>query len=504
MSEIVAELARVSDAFEKPTLRLLDGKWSPFRIAVFRCSFSRERRTVAADRLHVQVETYLNELQRQGIEVPPQVNGRALCNTWVNDQWLLRDNDDGVLVYSLTSAALEAMDLVQSLARDRALVSESRLTTILDTVRRWAVEASPDAEARIERLDTQIRELTRERDRLRNGGEVQQASDDRMLDGFANLVDLISQLPSDFKRVEESVVDMHRQILRDFREEDRPVTEVLDEYLRKQDRLVTETSEGRAFEGAFELLRSNELLVELRHNVQVLLSHPSAQVLDPREAAEIRGAEGIIRQGTKDVLDQRRRLTATLKEHIVNHDVLHERELDRVLRALGREVATWMETARPRASVPVELLPSTMKVAHFRERFFDPAAAAPPPPLEEIEDDIPAPPSVEELRMQGGPSLDDLKQALLDSLAEVDVTGVGELFNDLPEELRRPVEILGLLHVVSRVDARQASEATEVFEAIRTDGERRNFRAPALVLTAADAHALAGLGDLSSEGDADE
>ena len=103
--------------------------------------------------------------------------------------------------------------------------------------------------------------------------------------------------------------------------------------------------------------------------------------------AELRGAEAIIRQGTKDVLAQRRRLTATLKEHIVNNDVLQERELDRALRGINRELAKWMETAGPRATVPVELLPPTMKVGHLRERLWDPASAAPPPPLEDIDDE---------------------------------------------------------------------------------------------------------------------
>jgi hypothetical protein len=502
MSEVVGELARASDALGRPTLRLLDGKWAAFRVAVFRCSFSRDRRSVQADRLHVQVDTFLSELQREGIDVPPNTNGRGLCNLWVNDQWLFRDNDsDGNLVYSLTSSALEALDLVQNLSRDRVLVSESRLTTILDTVRRWALEASPDAGTRIERLNAQIQELEAERDRLKAGGEMAAASDDRMLDGYTNLIDLIGQLPSDFKRVEESVLDMHRKILRDFRDEERPVVEVLDEYLEKQDELVKATPEGRAFDGAFVLLRDDALLLELRENVQVILDHPAAAVLDVRDVNEIRSAVAVIRQGTKDVLAQRRRLTATLKEHIVNHDVLQERELDRVLRGIERELAKWMETAGPRATVPVELLPPTMKVGHFRERLWDPASAAPPPPLEEVEDDTQEPPTVEELRMQGGPSLDDLRTALIDAFATGDIDTVGRLFNELPTDLRRPVEILGLLHVVSRIDALKDDAGAEVFEAIRPNGERRNFLVPRVSLTSAEVAALAGL---TLEGAADE
>lgn len=511
MSDIVGEIARVTEALEKPTLRLLDGKWAAFRVAVFRASFSRDRRSVPADRLHAQVDTYLIELLREGFDVPPVPNGRALCNTWVNDQWLFRDNDnDGALVYSLTSSALEALDLVSTLSRDRVLVSESRLTTILDAVRRWALEASPDAQARLDRLNAQIRELELERDRIANGGEVMLASEDRMLDGYANLIDLIGQLPSDFKRVEESVLDMHRKILRDFRDEQRPVTDVLDEYLHKQDKLVKDTAEGRAFDGAFVLLRDDDMLLQLRTNVQVLLDHPAAAALVASDMVELRGAEAIIRQGTKDVLAQRRRLTATLKEHIVNSDVLQERELDRALRSINRELAKWMETAGPRAAVPVELLPATMKVGHLRERLWDPASAAPPPPLQDIEEDVPEPPTVAELRMQGGPSLDDLRNALVAALNSGDSETIGDLFHDLPVELRRPVEILGLLHLASRVDALDGVAATEVFEAIRPDGERRHFLGPAVPLATDGAAALTRLtgldhfpvADLEDEGTA--
>ncbi|UQS25185.1 DUF3375 domain-containing protein [Amycolatopsis thermalba] len=494
MSRVLGELTRAQDALARPTLRLLDGKWAAFRVAVFRCSFSRDRRSVQTDVLHTQIDTYLTELQRDGIDVPPSMNGRALCNLWVNDQWLFRDNAaDDSLVYSLTSSALEALDLVQNLSRDRVLVSESRLTTILDTVRRWALEASPDAQARIERLNSQIRELEAERDRLETGGDAATASDERMLDGYTNLIDLIGQLPSDFKRVEESVLDMHRKILRDFRDEDRPVIDVLDEYLARQDELVKETPEGRAFDGAFVLLRDDALLLELRENVQALLAHPAAEVLDTRDVSEIRGAVTIIRQGMKDVLAQRRRLTATLKEHIVNRDVLQERELDRVLRGIERELAKWMETAGPRATVPVELLPPVAKVGHLRTRLWDPASAEPPPPLERVDDDGLEPPTVEELRMQGGPSLDELRAALIDAFTTGNSDTVGHLFNELPKRLRRPVEVLGLLHLVSRIDAMSDDDETEVFEAIRPNGDRRHFLVPRMSLTPTEAAALAGL-----------
>ncbi len=106
----------------------------------------------------------------------------------------------------------------------------------------------------------------------------------------------------------------------------------------------------------------------------------------------------------------------------------------------------------------------------------------PPPPLEEIKDETPEPSTVEELRLQGGPSLDDLRRALIDAFTTGDTGTVGWLFNESPTELRRPVEILGLLHVVSGVGALWDGAGEEVYEAVRATGDRRNLLVPVVVL----------------------
>lgn len=500
VSEIVGELARMREAFDKPTLRLLDRKWAPLVLAVFKSSFGRDQRSVPAERLHTQVETYLDELRANGETVPSR-NGRALCVQWMGDQWLYRTvAANGQEEYSPTSHALEALDLVHRLSRERALISESRITTILDAVRKWATEANPDRQARIERLELQIRQLESEHAHLLAGGEVMAASDDRMVDGYANLVDLIGALPSDFKRVEESVLAMHRRIIDEFRNEDRLIGEVLDEYLHKSDELTTLTPEGRAFEGAVALLRDDALLLDLRADLDSILDHPFAHALTTVEQREFRGTVLVIRQGINDVLAQRSRLTSTLREHIVNHDVLRDRELDALLRRINQQLSTWMQTAGPRATVPLPLIPAAVPVPHLRERFWDPATAAPPPPLADVSNQAPAPPDRSEIRTQGGPSFTQLQEHLRTAGdPDSDTPTVAALFNTLPAELRRPVEILGLLHLLdgpfdeeltvsepaASESARPAtpsrpvaahSDDVEVYEAIRPDGSRQLFR----------------------------
>ena len=86
--------------------------------------------------------------------------------------------------------------------------------------------------------------------------------------------------------------------------------------------------------------------------------------------------------------------------------------------------------------------------------------------------------------------MDDLRDAVVDAFRAGDMDTVGELFNTLPDELRRPVEILGLLHVVSPTGAFDPLAEPEVFEAIRPNGERRNFLVPTASLTPEQAQVL--------------
>lgn len=495
MTDVDLEFARVRAVLDRPTLRLMSRPTSATVLAVFRTVFDRDVQYVPADRMHLQVEEHVARLQATGARVPAseqapneqqgqpgepdaRPNGRALCREWVAAQWLVRSNSpDGDEQYSLTSHALEALSLVDALSSDRALISESRLAMIVDSVHRWAARAEPDPDVQIRRIDAQIAELQAERERLERG-DVDTVDDARMRDGYTNISDLIRQLPSDFKRVEEAVATMHRSIVEDFRQEVRPIGEILDDYLARTDNLMEATPEGRAFEGAFELLRDDALLLRLREDIATILAHPFADSLGAAERRAFRNTVSILRQGIEDVLAQRRQLTATLRDQIVAHDVVRDRELDAVIRSINRGLATWMDEGSARDRLPLGLLPATAEVGTLRERFYDPDAESVPPPIEEPDDDVFEDLDVETLRRHGGPLLTELRAALRFAEADTSV----EAFHGLPPEQRRPVELFGLAHLLTGHEDFEAAASVALHHTVRPDGSAVAFRMPTAAL----------------------
>jgi len=480
VSEVTGELARVKGAFAQPTLTLLHQRQAPVVITIFRAAFGRNNKPIPTARLHVQVEEHLAGIRLAGESDVPAGSGKEICQRWMRGQWLVRSLDEaGHEVYTLTSHAQQALELVKNLARDRATLSEHRIATILGTVRRFNAEANPDRGARVTLLNTEIARLQAERDRLVDGAEMVSATEDYMLEGFTELLSLISALPSDFARVEERFATIRGEILAAFRAEDRPAGEVIDDYLARADALMTATHEGRAFEGAFALLRDDALVTQLREDLTALLEHPlSGAILSDVDRAELRGTVRLVRDGLDRVLAQRSRVTATLKEYIVSHDAARDRELEQTLRQVESELMTWVASTGPRASTDVALLPARASVEHLRERFYDPADDVLPERITSADPSEAPALSLSGLLSQGGPQLASLRQRLGDALTSLQpAASLGELFDGFEPSLRRPVEIFGLLHLAADHDWR-TEDTVEEFAAVRPDGSRRRFAVP--------------------------
>jgi len=484
VSETAGEFTRVRRAFSQPTLTLLHQRQAPVVITVFRQAFGRDNRPIPTARLHAQVEGYLGEIRRAGEGDVPAGAGRDLCHRWMRGQWLVRSLDDsGQEVYSLTSHAQQALELVKSLSRERATLSEHRIATILGTVRRFNAEANPDRAARVTILNEEIARLTLERDRLVDGEELAPATDDYMEEGFTELLSLVSALPSDFARVEERFGEIRSEILAAFRAEERPPGDVIDAYLARADALMTATPEGRAFEGAFALLRDDALVSQLREDLTALLDHPAAdRILGEGERTELRGTVRLVRDGLVRVLTQRSRVTAALKDYIVAHDAVRDRELEQALRSIESELMTWVARTGPRAVVELPLLPPRAFVDHLRERFHDPADDRLPEPLAAGPATSADPVSLRDLVVQGGPRIGALREQLEAARGKPEpASSLGEVFADLPEDLRRPVEILGLLQLAAQ-EQLAADRDVEIYRTRRPDGSERAFAVPRVPL----------------------
>ena len=199
----------------------------------------------------------------------------------------------------------------------------------------------------------------------------------------------------------------------------------------------------------------------------------------------------MVRRSLEGVLDQRSRVAKTLREHIVNHDAVKERELADTLAGLDAELAGWVERTSTRARTYVGLLPETVeRLPHVRERFYDPGDNTSPQRLDEVIANAGVALTLDEILRIGGPLLTRLLEHLSTG---GDEETAGTKFRGFPDDLRRPVEVLGILHLLSRIGALDAAEDRELVVTVRSDGTERTLRIPAVAVTEDRAKALGGL-----------
>lgn len=480
MSGIQLAHEQAGAAFDTPTLRMLNHPRAQLVAAVLATVLPAEQNRMPADIFHVKVSGLLDELRLAGVDVP-DTTARDLSREWLKALWLTTSTSDaGDEEYSLTSYAQSALEFIQRESGPRAAFGESRIRIILDAAERAADLVNPDPTSRIRSQRQRVEREQAELDRLRAGGASEAASEDQKLDALLNLQTLLAGVPGDFRRVEEAMRHDRQDILGELDREQRTTGEVIDAYLERTDKLMEGSHEGRAFRGAVDLLRDQQMLIRLSDYLRAILRDEFTQALTAGERAALNGTVSMIRQNMKLVLDERQRMSGQLARTIEQHDAVRERELRDLLLALDDELTAWMRSAGPRTQVPLELALSRAEFGHLKYRFYDPVDHAPPPPLAETS----APEGSEDFlttaREQGGPQLAELRDALRRS-----VTGqtAGEVFNGLGNDLRRPVEILGLMHVGEDEAAFADENATDTFEAIRPDGTRRIFVGPSLRIT---------------------
>ena len=458
-------------AFRNPTLDLLHGRYAPFVVAALSLIFTPERPTVAVSDAHVEVGDIAEDLRVTGHEDLPTGTGRDICRYWRRVGWLVEQIEDGTEVYRLSAQAVGALEMVGRVGGGRARVSRSRVRTLLDSVDQLSQDAEPDAAQRLANLRAERDRIEAEMTRVASG-EIDAVEDDQLLEEAENVLHLSRELPADFARVAESINAMQRDVVAELRRDVRPTGEVLREYLHRGEHVMDTTPEGRAFAGALKLIGDPEQIDQLTDRVTSLLNQPFARRMRPDQRAELGAIARRVEQGVAEVLTAQRRASHVITAQVRTHDPVRDREIDDLLREAMAGLQIWNGAGATDTVDPLRSFP-TATIGHLRQNLADPRPPGTPEPLHDHEDEPDVPD--DDSRAWGGPHYPEL-EAHVAGLAGsgADTFDLADVFADLPGDIRRPADLLGLLEIAHRHGMTESEQVTEV-EAVRPDGTSRRF-----------------------------
>ncbi len=296
------------------------------------------------------------------------------------------------------------------------------------------------------------------------------------------------------------------QDLRDeFMAEEKPHGQIVGEYLHRADELATADRFGRGFQSAKRLLTDDYAQDQLRHHLETIVSYQFADdPLNDRDRADLRRTLHMVTESVSAVLDQRDALISRLVTFITRHDALRQRELTEALRAAKNQLRQWAAGNTARATTPLPVghyaehrageadgvlavrgEVGIADIATFRDRASVRRVPTPLKSLAEYEGMGRPAFSVAELRAMGGPFYSELADAVEEATRDGRAIGAAELFNSLPAETRRPVDIFGLLDIAAKQYALRPTAPVEEFHAIRNDGTRATFLLPEITFVSA-------------------
>nr|WP_244634149.1 DUF3375 family protein [Frigoribacterium sp. CFBP 8754] len=294
-------------------------------------------------------------------DLPEAKTPADYCRGWVDSRWLIRTRasgeEDGQAArarYRLSPHALKALRIVRELAEADNAVSEARFGSIAHAVRQLAGLADPDPASQVARIDEQIAELQRRRDEVERHGPVP-ATADVVSRQVREVVRLTASLPEDFRQLSAMVEQRHREVARRATHEHVGKGALVEQYLREND-LLEQTPEGRAYRGFAQMLSSREIDV-MRADIDKVLSQPgAAEHLTERQREQLEQLISSLLAEEQSVQETYGRWTSSLRRFLSRSGAeKHQRLLTLAERALHAGAA-WAERRPGAAVLPEDVL----------------------------------------------------------------------------------------------------------------------------------------------------
>lgn len=509
MTEPYARLSEAIGTLENSSLSLLRQKAAPSVLATLTPIFESGQSSVPVEEFHTRAAKVFAAARERGLTLsidpddPKEV--RDECRRWVERDWLERHGEVDGEVYRISPEAREAIRIVRELGRTRAALSESQVAAVLARARDLALKVTADPESRMAGLRVEIDDMEAklaarraELEELEVGGAVELPDDYAVLSELISLQEEIDRLPHDLRRVEEEFRSLAQELRNDFLGETRPHGEVIGEYLRRADALSTVDRYGRGFQSAKGLLTDDLAQDQLRHHLETIVSFrfTDEDPIGEHDRSDLRQTIHLVTKSVSAVLDQRDVLIGRLVGFITRHNALREKELHESLRAAKNQLRFWAENNTSRATLPLPVghyvgpdadpdgpvivtgEVGIAEVATFRERSMRKRVPTTLVSLTESAGSGAPTFSVDDLRAMGGPFYAELADAIETATRIRGAIGAAELFNGLPEWIRRPVDIFGLLDLATKQFAIRPDMPVEEFHAVRIDGTSDVFLLP--------------------------
>lgn len=252
-----------------PSVKLLKMRSAEFFLA-FVTSVFDEQMAIGEEKLQMLLENRLDNQREDitdediNIETLGESNetkAKRLIKEWT-DKGLFANyqNEDGEIIYELSSHTSKVIDWVTSLKKEEYIGTESKFKTLFSQLKDLVEFSNEDREKRLELLRQKKEDIERQIESLEMGEEIEVYEDYQIEPRYNSLNKLAKELLSDFKEVDDNFKKIIKQIYKRQTENEGKkdiLNYIFDAYAELKD-----SQQGKSFYAFWEFLFSSELQKE--------------------------------------------------------------------------------------------------------------------------------------------------------------------------------------------------------------------------------------------------
>lgn len=252
-----------------PSVKLLKMRSAEFFLA-FVTSVFDEQMAIGEEKLQMLLENRLDNQREDitdediNIETLGESNetkAKRLIKEWT-DKGLFANyqNEDGEIIYELSSHTSKVIDWVTSLKKEEYIGTESKFKTLFSQLKDLVEFSNEDREKRLGLLRQKKEDIERQIESLEMGEEIEVYEDYQIEPRYNSLNKLAKELLSDFKEVDDNFKEIIKQIYK--RQTDNEGKKNILNYIFDAYAELKDSQQGKSFYAFWEFLLSSELQKE--------------------------------------------------------------------------------------------------------------------------------------------------------------------------------------------------------------------------------------------------
>lgn len=252
-----------------PSVKLLKMRSAEFFLA-FVTSVFDEQMAIGEEKLQMLLKNWLDnqhediideDINIETLGESNEAKAKRLIKEWT-DKGLFANyqNEDGEIIYELSSHTSKVVDWVTSLKKEEYIGTESKFKTLFSQLKDLVEFSNEDREKRLELLRQKKEDIERQIESLEMGEEIEVYENYQIEPRYNSLNKLAKELLSDFKEVDDNFKEIIKQIYK--RQTDNEGKKNILNYIFDAYAELKDSQQGKSFYAFWEFLLSSELQKE--------------------------------------------------------------------------------------------------------------------------------------------------------------------------------------------------------------------------------------------------